>query len=100
MLSRIDFTPGKITHDDFDLDSDSTLDEENDSLKEDMFQVLYPSGYVLDIGWYSGVRRFIIHVIKDFDWEHPVKKIMCNDLNELVHHVTECAEYLKQKLLG
>ena len=51
--SRMDFGTGKIIF----LDA---------TQKEDMLQVEYPNGFLLDMGWYQD--RYIISVIHNFDW--------------------------------
>lgn len=45
-----------------------------ESLKEDMLQASYESGYLLDVGWHPSFDPsgcFQIRVIKEFDWEEP-----------------------------
>lgn len=48
-----------------------------ESLKEDMLQVSYGRGYLLDVGWYPSFDPsgcFQICVIKEYDWENPTTK--------------------------
>ena len=40
--------------------------------KEDMLQVEYPNCFLLDMGWYQD--RYIISIIQNFDWTHPVQQ--------------------------
>lgn len=40
-------------------------------LKEDMLQLAYRE-YLIDLGYYS--NQFILCVVKDYDWNPPVKK--------------------------
>ena len=42
MFETIDFSPGVIIHNDFGIDHRGSLNEEDDNLKEDMFQIEYP----------------------------------------------------------
>jgi len=65
---NVDFGTGKITF----------LD---DTQKEDMLQVEYPNNFLLDMGWYQD--RYIIYIIQDFDWEHPVKQYETTDRKQL-----------------
>ncbi|NPC92658.1 hypothetical protein HOO54_10560 [Bacillus sp. WMMC1349] len=95
MFENIDFTPGQITHNDFIINLNQPLDFDDDGLKEDMFKVNYPNNYILDIGWYSGVNKFIVFIIRDGDWEKPIKKIFCSNLLELNSTVEKCADYLR-----
>ncbi|WP_186578377.1 hypothetical protein [Aquibacillus kalidii] len=95
MFENVNFTPGQITYNDFFIDLNKPLDFIADGLKEDMFQVTYPKNLILDIGWYSGVEKFIIFIVKDDDWENPIKKIFCDDFNELSNNVEECTGYLR-----
>ncbi|MDR7941970.1 hypothetical protein RIU82_18730 [Enterobacter soli] len=59
----------------FSLKKGVPLVEQQDSLQEDMLQVEFPNGYILDIGWRPSFDingKFYIYLIKDFDWEDPV----------------------------
>ena len=49
--------------------------------KEDMLQVEYPNGFLLDMGWYQD--RYIILVIHNFDWTHPVQQYETAEKNQL-----------------
>lgn len=61
-----------------------------DSLKEDMLQVSYESGYLLDVGWYpsfdpSGL--FQVRVIKEFDWEEPAHISNAHSYKEVIEKI-------------
>ena len=55
--------------------------------KEDMLQVEYPNGLLLDMGWYQ--NRYIIFVIHNFDWTHPVQQYETTETNQLPALLTE-----------
>lgn len=97
MFEEIDFYPGNVTYEDFNIDISKPLDYDDDGLKEDMFKVQYPYNYILDIGWYDGVHKFIIYVIKDFDWDNPVIRKQC-DLVHLRHNTEICALFIRELL--
>lgn len=59
MFSNIDFLSGEVAWQD-------------DYLQEDMLQVRYPNNYILDVGWYEGAQKFIIYIVRDFEWGTPV----------------------------
>ncbi|MFF2014910.1 hypothetical protein [Paenibacillus sp. NPDC058177] len=82
MFDNIDFSPGVVTY-----NVTQYLDQ------EDIFQVTYHEGYVLDVGWYR--KEFAVVVIKDSDWENPLLEKRCVKLDELHRHVRECSEYVK-----
>lgn len=74
---NIDFSKkeGNITFNDFSLNKDISLDIQRTSLKEDMLQVAFPNGYILDVGWrpsFDVNGEFYIYLIKDFNWEEPI----------------------------
>ena len=56
---KVDFGTGTVTF----LDG---------TQKEDMLQVEYPNSFLLDMGWYQD--RYIISIIQNFDWVHPVQQ--------------------------
>ena len=49
--------------------------------KEDMLQVEYPNGFLLDMGWYQD--RYIISIIQNFDWTRPVQQYETTETNQL-----------------
>ncbi|KEQ18281.1 hypothetical protein GZ78_12215 [Endozoicomonas numazuensis] len=60
---------------DCDINPEISLDEQLDSLKEDMCQVRYGNNLILDFGWYpsfSAPGCFQIRVIKNYNWEDPI----------------------------
>ncbi|MBP2114950.1 hypothetical protein [Paenibacillus silagei] len=97
MFEKISFYPGKVTYDDFDIDINKPLDFDDDGLKEDMFKVNYPDNFILDIGWYNGINKFIIYIIKDFDWDKPIVRTEC-DLVDLHYKTESCAVYIRDLL--
>lgn len=56
----------------------STFDES--LLKEDMLQLEYKN-YIIDFGFYS--NQFILYIIKDNNWENPIKKEYINNINNI-----------------
>ena len=79
--SRMDFGTGKIIFLDI-------------TQKEDMLQVEYPNGFLLDMGWYQD--RYIISIIQNFDWTHPVQQYETTETNQLPALLME-AVYLVEK---
>ena len=79
--SKMDFDTGKVIF----LDA---------TRKEDMLQVEYPNGFLLDMGWYQD--RYIISIIQNFDWTHPVKRYEAADRNQLPALLTEAAHSVER----
>lgn len=65
-FNGIDFKSGIVMH----IENDFS----NETLREDMLQVTFPENYILDVGWYGTMKGFIIFIIKNNDWENPIKK--------------------------
>ena len=79
---KVDFGTGTVTF----------LD---DTQKEDMLQVEYPNGFLLDMGWYQD--RYIISIIHNFDWTHPVKQYEIEDEDQLPVLLTETVCLVEQE---
>ncbi|ENT8825954.1 hypothetical protein MMK51_000653 [Proteus mirabilis] len=84
----IDFSKnsGVITFNDFSVSDDIPLENQLNELKEDMLQVEFPDGYLLDIGWRPSFEidgQFKLVLIKDYDWEQPVYSDSASNLFEL-----------------
>lgn len=98
MFDKIDFSPGVIKYNDFDINPKEPFNEDDEGLKEDMFQIEYPFDYVLDIGWYSGIKQFIIYVIKSCNWDEPILEEKCKDASELEVLMEEYNKLIKNKI--
>ena len=79
--AEVDFGAGKVAF----------LD---DTQKEDMLQVEYPNSFLLDMGWYQ--ERYIISIIQNFDWTHPVQQYETADGNQLLTLLTEAVRFVEK----
>ena len=80
--SKMDFDTGKAIF----LDA---------TRKEDMLQVEYPNCFLLDMGWYQD--RYIISVIHNFDWVHPVQQYKTAERNQLPKLLTEAVRLVEKE---
>ena len=78
---KVNFGAGKITF----LDG---------TQKEDMLQVEYPNSFLLDMGWYQD--RYIISILQNFDWTHPVKQYETTERNRLPALLAEAVRLVEQ----
>ncbi|WP_097027338.1 hypothetical protein [Clostridium peptidivorans] len=83
MFKEYDFSPGKVIFNNYDIEESEVLDENNINLTEDMLQVKFGKNLVLDVGWYSGIGRFIVYIINQCDWEHPVLRAEAKSYHDL-----------------
>ena len=63
--------------------------------KEDMLQVAYANCFLLDMGWYQD--RYIISIIQDFDWTHPVQQYETAERNQLPKLLTEAVRLVEKE---
>ena len=83
MFSDIDFLSGDVRW----------LD---DCKQEDMLLVVYPNNYVLDMGWYDAINRYVIYIIKDSEWRVPVVEYSAkteDKIKELLKEAIEKIDY-------
>lgn len=98
MFKKLDFSPGEVEHDSFDINYELPLVDQIDWLTEHLFQVNYDDEYILDIGWYSSLSspgKFRIAVVKDFNWSNPIFSKECSRLGELDCYVQEGVNLIK-----
>ena len=91
---NIDFLgkKGNVIFNDFSLKQSIPLNEQRDELKEDMLQVEYPGGYLLDVGWRPSFNlngNFYICLIKDFDWDTPIYNGSAKDIVSLLFEINQ-----------
>lgn len=61
-------------------------------LKEDLAQIEYPAGVVIDIGWYPEFDRsgtFTLVVVENQDWEVPRYRTRCSSVAALCRAIPE-----------
>jgi len=85
MFENYNFNPGIVSYNPYKLSPDDITDI--NWLGEDMVQVRYENGFILDVGWYGKTFTldgvFIINIIKDYKWDKPVYKKEYRSLTEL-----------------
>ena len=98
MFEELDFSPGMVVYNDFDINPNIPFEKQIFSLKEDMFQVNYNDKYLIDIGWspdFDINGKFKIRIIKDFDWVNPIYFKKTNNLKQLYKLLKKCIEIIK-----
>ena len=93
------FYPGKIGYNNFNIDFNRNLETQIDELNEDLVQVIYPQGYLLDIGWYPELDingKIIIQLIKDYEWEYPKFVWEVYDEEKLIEVIEFVARFIKK----
>lgn len=83
--TKVDFLSGKVTW------------MENVP-QEDMLQVEYPNNFILDMGWYED--KYIISVIKDFEWSDPVARYATQDAEQLAELLAKAVERIKTEQMA
>jgi hypothetical protein len=91
---NVDFSTkkGNVVFNDFPLKEDIPIIDQLDDLKEDMIQVEFPGGYILDIGWKPSFNingKFYIYLIKDYDWESPIYKSSAKNIANLKEKINK-----------
>lgn len=82
------FGNGKVVF--WDLDSISVgipIKEQLDELKEDLAQIHFPSGVIIDVGWYpefSMAGSFVVNVVRENEWDDPIFKMECPSTEGLI----------------
>ena len=88
IASNIDFSPGRIVY-----------AEATPELKEDLLQVEYTDGQVLDDGWYpesDPAGEFRVLVIADGEWGKPWLKLSTREETRLKELMTQAATFLRR----
>lgn len=93
-MINIDFSlkGGVVTFDDFPIKEGQSLEVYIDDLKEDMLQVEFPEGYILDVGWRPSFEidgKFHVVLIKDDDWSSPIYSGSAENLVELKENINK-----------
>jgi hypothetical protein len=87
IASEIDFLPGQIVY-----------AEATPELKEDLLQVVYPDGQILDVGWYpesDPAGEFRVLVVSDGGWDKPVLELSTREEHRLKELIIQAADFLR-----
>lgn len=85
-MISLDFLQGKITYDELSMLQDSGIEQQVHNLKEDMLQVEYSDGFLIDVGWYpsfNSTGHFQIKVVKDHEWDTPTLTLTTQSISAL-----------------
>ncbi|MBD5135691.1 MAG: hypothetical protein HDT39_06990 [Lachnospiraceae bacterium] len=85
-MEKTDLQSGKITYNEFNIDFSVPYSEQVEELLEDLIQIEYKNGYLIDLGWYPEFNpqgKFIVQVIKNYDWENPIFMEQSRDKKQL-----------------
>lgn len=84
---EIDWRAGEVAYWGMDdLDATAPLAGQRRELREDLAQVAYGRGVVIDVGWYpagSMEGGFAVLVVRDRDWERPLSDQRCASVDAL-----------------
>ena len=100
LMEKIDLKLGKITYNEFKIDFGKPFSEQIEALTEDLVQIEYENGYLIDLGWYpeyDSYGELIVQVIKHYDWESPIYKEQSRDEKQLKKILLEAIEVVKRK---
>ena len=59
-----------------------------------MLQVEYKNNFILDMGWY--LNKFIIYVIKDYNWNQSIATYITQDKDELIELLTAAVDFIEK----
>lgn len=79
---------GKVKYDEMNINFDIPFECQHENLTEDLVQVEYDDGLLLDIGWYpegDPDGEIAVLVVQNYDWDNPVYEERCNDLPSLLN---------------
>ena len=92
---------GRIVYNEFDINFDEDFSNQENCLLEDLLQISYADGYLLDLGWYpefDANGNFKMQVIKDGNWDSPIYFKECREKNDLIQCISD-ADIFIQSLL-
>jgi hypothetical protein len=109
MMYELPALRGRVSYNTLqDLETTGTWQElrARQDLQEDLLQVEYPNGLVLDVGWYQSAARsetisskgaggaFRILAVRENNWSDPILSIYARDFNELTRGILLADEWI------
>lgn len=95
------FFPGVVKYNTYNIDFNKSLARQKEELNEDLIQVEFQGGYILDIGWfpeYNEKGGIIIQLIQNYKWETPIYKQEVKDLVSLYQCIENVLKIIKDQI--
>lgn len=96
-FKNLDFKLGKITFDEFNIDLSIPFKEQTYNLNQDLFQVEYENGYIINIGWLpdnNANGRFILRVYNIENCEDPIYRKETRNFVQLEQYLQCCIDLI------
>jgi hypothetical protein len=101
-LSDIKIKSGNVEHWALDaVNAEKPLAEQLRELKEDLAQISFPRGLVVDVGWYPEFARtgsFQVSLIQSGDWDHSLRQFHAFTVSELIRHVNQAIHFAESRV--
>lgn len=97
-ILEIDIGKGKIEYNDLEFNLLEPFNNQLDNLKEDLLQVSYPGGLILDIGWFPSFDEngeFQIRVIENNNWDEPRYYSEAKSTDKLKSEIKNAVQFIK-----
>lgn len=99
VFENMDLLDGKIIFNTLWYDEDMPLENQPYPLGEDMFAITYADdAWIIDVGWYNQIGKFILMVVKDQDFDDPFVRIICDDIPIVQKAMAFCLDYVAHEL--
>jgi len=82
------------------IDLDRPLLEQVSELSEDLAQISYPGGLVIDVGWYpefSDQGTFVVSVVGEEGWDAPVFSEKCSSATALLTALRNAVDFVQHR---
>ncbi len=63
------------------------------SFDQDMLEIYYPNGYMIDVGYVENIKSFVISIVKDNDWINIIKEFESRTDIEIKRELKEAIEW-------
>jgi hypothetical protein len=97
--NEFDWGSGRVTYWDMhDLDPSVPLSQQSDRLKEDLAQIEYRDGTLIDIGWYpsfSPEGSFVVQVVRP-GWTEVLYSSRCTTFEQLLERSREAVAFAEK----
>jgi hypothetical protein len=74
------------------IDLHRPFEEQVDDLTEDLAQISFSNGRMIDIGWYPSMAEdgcFVISVVENENWDDLLAKMRCVSKGELIEGIAK-----------
>lgn len=99
IFDQINLKSGQLDYFECYIDPNLNFEQQKWDFKQGLIQISFGKYYIVDVGWYPEYKHygeFTIEVIMSYDWDNPIFKKVCKNVETLKKHLQKAIDFTDQ----